>query len=230
MKWLLSYPGSEESRARYMAWIARIGAEGETVKAGDPVPAPAGFSALLLTGGGDVDPASYGEAAAPQTAGVNAARDSLEAELIGRFLAARKPVFGICRGYQELNVYFGGKLIQHVPAWLAAQPRTNAPEEHARLNNCDSRHAIEWAAGAPPELRVIVEANSAHHQAIEPTAPGRNISILAWSPAGVPEAISGSGLPAPVLAVQWHPERLPAEHAGSQAILQRCLALQAGCA
>lgn len=228
MRWLLSHSGSAQSRSFYMAWMARAGADGTVVEAGDPVPEAGEFSSLLLAGGGDVDPARYGEAVAAQTSGVDAARDSLEAELIRRFFLARKPVFGICRGQQVLNVVLGGKLIQHLPFWLAARSGSNSVEEHARVNDCDSRHALEWAGGAPSELRGIVEVNSSHHQAIEPLAPGRNIAILAWSPAGVPEAIAGSGLPSPMLAVQWHPERLPAEHPGSRAILQRCLALQAG--
>ena len=87
---------------------------------GDPWPrTPTDHAALLLAGGGDVAPARYGAAPEPKTSGVNEERDHLEVSLIHGLLGMGKPVFGICRGIQILNVALGGGLIQHVPGFLA---------------------------------------------------------------------------------------------------------------
>src|SRR5580658_6931586 len=70
---------------------------------------------LLLTGGGDVDPALYGEIASPETEPPDPERDAVEAALIDEALARDLPLLGICRGMQLLNVHRGGSLIQHLP-------------------------------------------------------------------------------------------------------------------
>ena len=79
-----------------------------------PEPEPEKYDALILSGGGDVDPQRYGE---ENTAcfGVDPARDEAEFRLIEAYLRAGKPIMGICRGHQVLNVYFGGSLTQHLP-------------------------------------------------------------------------------------------------------------------
>src|SRR5580700_10309010 len=88
------------------------GAGGEDASAADVVGA---LDALVLVGGGDVDPACYGAAPHPATAGVNRRRDDHELALLDAALRADRPVLAICRGLQLLNVHLGGTLVQHVP-------------------------------------------------------------------------------------------------------------------
>ena len=181
------------------------------------------FAALLLTGGGDVDPARYGAAPHPLTGDVLPRRDELEQQLIARFLEMGRPVFGICRGIQILNVAFGGQLIQHVPDWLAARD-LGASECHSPASG-DAVHAIRFAPGSllGDALRGTTTVNSHHLQAVDPRHLGRGLRVAAWSGAGVVEAVEGVGLPAPVLAVQWHPERMAAGKDPSALSLRRLL-------
>ncbi len=211
MKWLLPYPLRGEVGRNYERWLSSAGV-------GIRCRGTAGVSALLLTGGGDVDPRLYGEVPAPETAGVRRERDEREIRLVREFLDAGKPVFGICRGIQVINVALGGKLIQHVPSWLGDDREMHAQREKGK----DSVHAIRFleAGGWPGALVRAGDVNSSHHQAVRPDALGEGLRIAAVSPRGVIEAVEGVALTAPVVAVQWHPERLPAEHPGSRELLR----------
>jgi len=205
MKWLLTTTPSSDAVDRYVAWVKRRGVASE--KAGSPSGLSSdlnAYSALLLTGGGDVNPCRYGESAVAETAGIHDDRDELELQLIRHFMAAKKPVFGVCRGIQILNVALGGKLIQHIPAVLGDR------ELHAATRGVDARHSIRVQGEGPLEaaLRGVREVNSSHHQAVDPDAVGQGLQVVAVSPAGIIEAVEGRGLASVVLAVQWHPERL----------------------
>lgn len=207
MQWLVTdtLGGDGDALRNYVRWLEGASIESVFVR---PFAAPAdlgAFSALLLTGGGDVDAALYRETLAPATRGVNRDRDELEKNLIEAFLAAGKPVFGICRGIQVLNVARGGKLIQHIPDVLAGR----ANEEHSQVQRKDSVHPVRFAEGSmlAEVLSGVTEVNSSHHQAVGPEALGKNLRIAAWSGAGIVEAVEGVGFPAPVIGVQWHPER-----------------------
>jgi gamma-glutamyl-gamma-aminobutyrate hydrolase PuuD len=157
---------------------------------------------LVLQGGADVSPATYGETPlAPEWAG-DRLRDVYEMELVHEFVEAGKPVLGICRGAQLINVAFGGTLYQDIRSQLAeAQVHvTDAYEKH--------RHDIRFEPGSGlARLYRGLEkpvVTSIHHQSIK--ALGRGLRVEAWSePDGVVEAIRGSGR-SYVFAVQWHPE------------------------
>jgi putative glutamine amidotransferase len=226
MHWLVTYPEDGPSVAFYLAWLAQGGIAPTLVPKDYPHPGEISpFDALLLPGGGDVDPARYGATRLhPAAYEVSARRDALELRLIAEFLAAGRPVFGICRGAQILNVALGGALIQHLPDILAA----DLGEFHAKQNGYDSRHGLclEPGAGGARAMAGLNEVNSAHHQALDPAGLGRGLRVTARSPAGVIEAVEADGsLPASVAAVQWHPERMPADHPGSASVRDWFLSL-----
>lgn len=217
MKWLVTdtLGGDGDALGNYVRWLGGAGIKPEIIKPPAAPPDPGPFAALLLTGGVDVDPALYGEAQARQTRKIDRARDDLEIELIRGFLHAGRPVFGICRGIQVLNVALGGKLIQHLPEVTT--------EEHRAKAEKDARHGLRVAEGAhlARALAGVTEVNSSHHQAADPTAIARRLVVSAVSPGGVVEALEGSWLPAPVVAVQWHPERLePADSPAAAGLLK----------
>lgn len=214
MKWLVSYPEDGPSVAYYDRWVRAAGAEPTLLEDGFAHPGdPSSFAALLLSGGGDVDPALFGETVRhARTYGVVAARDGLELRLIREFQELKRPIFGICRGIQILNVALGGGLWQHVPDHVE-----ESRERHGRASGYDSMHGIvldgQTRLGAA--LRGTLTTNSAHHQAVDPARMGRGLRVAARSSAGVIEAVESWEGSAPLLAVQWHPERLPLDHPAS---------------
>lgn len=162
----------------------------------------AALDGLVLQGGNDVAPQTYGDQPLhPDWAG-DRVRDRYEIELVKAFVDAGKPVFGICRGLQLLNVAFGGTLWQDLPT-LAPGGHHRDPAKYER-----QFHEIEFVtgtrlAGLYPGMRRAV-VNSIHHQGIRDLAPG--FSAEAHCPDdGLIEAIrrAGSGW---VAGVQWHPE------------------------
>ena len=220
MKWLVTDPGSERTRRNYLAWLARAGIEGDVIGSDEGVPADArACAALLLTGGGDVDPVLYGEPKDSRTADIDARRDALEIGLIRAFLGFKLPVFGVCRGIQILNVALGGKLIQHVPDYLAHH---SSAEIHSQVEGRDSWHALQPDLNTPfgRALQGVEQVNSSHHQAVLPSGLASSLRVAARSAAGIIEAVEGAALAAPVYAVQWHPERVPPEHPASTRLLE----------
>lgn len=156
---------------------------------------------FLFTGGQDVAPQLYGEAMKPTCGELCPARDTLERELLNRALEQDKPILGICRGLQILNVTLGGTLYQDLP--------TEHPPEisHSMKPPYDrAAHTVRILPDTPlaallqkPELGV----NSCHHQAIKTLAPG--LVEMARSTDGLIEAVYLPGKTF-VWAVQWHPE------------------------
>jgi putative glutamine amidotransferase len=152
--------------------------------------------ALLLTGGGDVDPGRYSTIHAPEVAEVDPVRDALE---IWSYLAARargRRVLGICRGIQVMAVAVGGRLHQHLPS-------AGYDGHWIRDREYEPVHAIAADPGsaAAAALAGTTKVNSIHHQAV--LDPGE-LTPTAWSDDGLIEAIEAEG----ALGVQWHPERL----------------------
>ncbi|MBE6972865.1 MAG: gamma-glutamyl-gamma-aminobutyrate hydrolase family protein [Ruminococcaceae bacterium] len=154
------------------------------------------FDGLLLTGGGDVAPARYGQENHGSLL-IDLERDRTELALVRAYLDAGKPILGICRGMQILNVALGGTLIQDLG--------DNLNPFHRRID-ADKVHSI--AAQEDSILHTLYgplfSVNSAHHQAAD--APGNGVVISARSEAGVAEALELPGKP--LLGVQFHPERM----------------------
>jgi putative glutamine amidotransferase len=155
---------------------------------------------VLLTGGGDVDPGRYGAQPHPATSRVSESRDAAELAVLDAALAAGKPVLGVCRGMQLLNVARGGTLCQHL----------ENDAGHTPPPGTFGSHPVRIAAGT--RLAGILGANgsgfevpTAHHQAIDRLGDG--LVATAWAEDGVVEAVERSDASAPFLvAVQWHPE------------------------
>jgi putative glutamine amidotransferase len=212
MKWLMIHPEDAPSTPVYLAWLEGFGIAADVVAPDGAMDIDAtSYGGLLLSGGGDIDPQRYGEPARhAKTYDVDPARDRLEVALIDAFILAGRPIFGICRGQQVLNVAFGGGLIQHVPDALGEA----APEIHSKKGTYDSLHGlvVERGGGVAAALRDVAVVNSAHHQAIDPARLGNGLRVAARSPAGIIEAVECADFKAPIAAVQWHPERLPKEH------------------
>jgi putative glutamine amidotransferase len=163
----------------------------------------AALDGLVLQGGNDVAPQSYGEQPLTPEWHGDSVRDRYEMELIRAFVAAGKPVFGICRGLQLLNVTYGGTLWQDIPTQRpdALPHRVSGRYEH-------HHHAVEFVAGSrlaalyPGQPRATT--NSIHHQGIKDLA--RDFVVEARCPDdGMIEAVRWQG-PSFVAAVQWHPE------------------------
>ena len=158
---------------------------------------------LVLHGGADVWPGSYGETPLQERWSGDRIRDGYEQALVHAFVAAGKPVFGVCRGLQLINVAFGGTLYQDIA--------TQRPEAvaHRDADTYDQHfHQLEILPGT--RLGTLLagvdshKINSIHHQGIKDLAPG--FVVEARCPEdGMVEAIRGIG-PAYVAAVQWHPE------------------------
>jgi putative glutamine amidotransferase len=159
---------------------------------------------LLLTGGGDLDPARFGEARHPSVDDVAPARDDLEIALTRRAVAESLPLLAICRGIQVLNVALGGTLVQDIPSEVpGALVHSQTAPRH------EPTHAVKVMGEGTRLGRVLgageLDVNSMHHQAIRRL--GEGLREVAWAPDGV---IEGVELPGErfVLGVQWHPEEL----------------------
>jgi len=227
MKWLATNTLVDyDVPETYDRWLRANGVEAVFVGPQDESPENFNdYRALLLTGGGDVDPALYGAKPHPKTGDILPPRDALEGKLIEKFIAMGRPIFGICRGIQFLNVAMGGKLIQHVPDWLK---KTGKQEVHSPASG-DAVHKIKLVGRTRlgKALRGVTEVNSHHHQAADPKHIGRGLRVAAQSPAGIPEAVvEGEGVASPIIAVQWHPERMDEGRSpASQALMQLMLSL-----
>ncbi|HEX4109062.1 MAG TPA: gamma-glutamyl-gamma-aminobutyrate hydrolase family protein [Solirubrobacteraceae bacterium] len=168
----------------------------------DPNPILDLLDGLLLAGGADIDPASYGAEAHPLTVGTVPERDAFEIALVRPALERGLPLLGICRGMQLINVACGGTLLQHVPERFGH-------EEHRRvLGSFDgAEHDVRLQPGSLA-ARVAGEEHhstrSHHHQGIERL--GQGLVITGWSTLDeLPEAIERPDLGF-ALGVQWHPE------------------------
>ena len=132
------------------------------------------YHALLLPGGGDFQ---------------NNVLPAPEREVIAAFVRLRRPIFGICRGMQALNLYFSGTLYDYVP-------RHQRPGSDV-LHKTYARGTLAQLLGNAPVV------NSNHHQAV--ARLGRELTVCQWAPDGIVEGVCHRRLP--VFGVQWHPER-----------------------
>ena len=165
------------------------------------------MDAVLIPGGVDLDPATYGESPLPTCGRLDPARDRVELMFARWALDERKPLFGLCRGLQILNVALGGSLYQDIAAQRTGAikhdyfPTAGYARDHlAHPVTVTSGSRLDAIVGTAP-LRV----NSMHHQAVKDLAPG--LVATAVAPDGVIEAVESTGSQF-VLGVQWHPESL----------------------
>jgi putative glutamine amidotransferase len=164
---------------------------------------------VLFSGGGDIEPEFYNATNNSKVSGVELDRDRLEIYLLEKLVVEGKPLLGICRGQQSINVALGGTLY----ADIADQVPGSAKHDYYPGWERDYlAHSVEVEAGtrlADILCETEVEVNSFHHQAVEQLAPG--LTPTAYSPDGIIEAVELADHPF-ALAVQWHPEWLTAHH------------------
>ena len=155
--------------------------------------------ALLLPGGGDIDPLFFHEQNTDSRT-IDRKLDRIQFSLLDLFVKTERPVLGICKGMQLINVYFGGGIVQHLPT-----------AERHMWQDADQIHPVT----ASPDCFLAelygthFVVNSAHHQGIG--KPGKGLSVLQHTEDGVPEALTHQKLP--ILGLQWHPERMCGAHA-----------------
>lgn len=139
---------------------------------------------LFLCGGKDINPSYYGQSMNKETNIESDIIDDFEVQLIQLFYKLNKPIIGICRGIQTINVALGGTLHQHI------------------YNHSDTYHNIKPIAGTllSKYLKSTIEVNSYHHQSV--SALAKDLQISALSDDGNIEAIEGKA----IFACQWHPD------------------------
>ena len=191
MRFLLTGGTLNPLKDDYIKILTLYGHTGTIVYPGDPYPGAEDYDALLLPGGADIQPERFG--AAPLENGsetTDSERDGLEFSVFADFLRLNKPIIGICRGMQVINVALGGTLWQDLPSQRGVTH--SAPE------------------GAPPMFHEVAfsggrreTVNSYHHQAVREL--GRTLRVTAWSADGTAEALENETCT--IRAVQWHPEK-----------------------
>ena len=160
---------------------------------------------LLLAGGVDMDPVTFGEPPHPQLGRTDHARDVVELKLASWAIADRKPVLGLCRGHQVLNVALGGTLWQDIGAQVPTAikhdffPNEGYPRDYLAHDVSIAPGSRLHAAFDAPSVPV----NSMHHQAVKALAPA--LVVTAHAPDGLIEAVE-SGTDHFLVGVQWHPE------------------------
>ena len=167
---------------------------------------------FCLSGGLDVDPVHYGESAGFDSVEIHKRRDAFELLAIPELIASGKPILGICRGAQVMNVALGGSLYQDLPSQLGIEGHRQTGGRY------EASHEATVLEGTP--LAELIGAgririNSFHHQAIKRLGDG--LCTMAVSDDGVIEAVYREGEQY-VRLYQWHPERLIGSDAAERAI------------
>jgi putative glutamine amidotransferase len=194
----------------YRQSVLHVGGEVRVLDpSADVTAALEGLDGLLLTGGGDVAAAKYGELPHPSVEEAEPGRDEFELALVSLARTRRLPILAICRGAQVLNVAYGGTLVQDIPSQVpGALPHKLEVPPHQAF---ELAHEI-WLDKDTLLSRLMrerlsdtdaCEVNSRHHQAVRQLGPG--LIVSATAPDGVIEAIEdpAAGF---CLGVQWHPE------------------------
>lgn len=171
---------------------------------------------VLLTGTpSNVEPARYGDAGAGEGP-FDPDRDRMMLDLVDAVIAAQRPLFGICRGFQEINVALGGTLRRDTSASSDLLAH-HAPDGVSFDGMFDHRHKVELVDGgmlATAYDRASLDVNSVHYQGVGDLAAG--LAVEARAPDGLVEAYSARPNGAPLLAVQWHPEWATDDNGDSQ--------------
>ena len=170
---------------------------------------------IMLTGGEDIDPALYNEENSGLSHDVCIIRDRAEMYIIEKSLKSSYPILGICRGFQILNVFFGGTLYQDIPG----QYVNPVPHVHAMTEREALHHEVHFVPDSYTQ-RVFGQdktmVNSRHHQGVR--KPGKGQTVTATSDDGLIEAFEDMGRG--VIAVQWHPENIRGVNKGCNRLFQ----------
>ena len=183
-----------------------------------------GVDGLLLTGGEDMDPAWYGQQISPHCNPPSRERDLSELALFAAARQREMPILGVCRGIQLVNVGLGGSLYQDLPS-----ERPGPVDHNPALARSARSHEVRLAPGSRAALalgREQVAVNSFHHQAVRDLAAP--LVASGWTDDGLIEAVETPADTPWLLAVQWHPEEMHAEHAAPERGLFRALIAEAG--
>ncbi len=165
---------------------------------------------FLFAGGVDVDPKYYGKTVSADNVETDAARDEFEFALFRRIYPTGKPIFGICRGMQLINVALGGTLYQDIPG----HRQTEAGKHPTQTVKIAGDGRLSRMFGAEAEVCV----NTFHHQAVKDVAD--TLSVSARAEDGIVEAVETCERGRYLAAVQWHPELLAEEHAAHAALFE----------
>ena len=168
------------------------------------VPSTFGYSGLILPGGGDIDPKLFGQLPGG-TRFFDPELDRLQLAVLKAFIQDKKPVLGICKGMQLINIYFGGDLHQHL---MTSKSHEYAGRDQVHDSFAQKGSFLEKLYGES------FAVNSAHHQGVD--MPGQGIRYIQFAVDRVVEGLSHAYLP--VWGVQWHPERLCFEHKRGDAV------------
>ncbi|MFA7435532.1 MAG: type 1 glutamine amidotransferase, partial [Bacilli bacterium] len=144
--------------------------------------------AFLITGGSDIEPAYYNEKNEGQSKKVYPDLDVLDKAIVEHAFKNQKPILGICRGHQAINIFLGGSLYQHI-------------DNHEDLAK---DHMVQTTKNDFLAFKEIINVNSYHHQAVKELAPG--LELIASYSDGTVEAFVHKTLP--IIGIQWHPEIL----------------------
>jgi putative glutamine amidotransferase len=186
---------------RYVDYVESAGGEALVLRPGDRIDLEK-LDGLLLSGGVDVHPRHY-DRQVEAALSLDEERDAFEVPLGRAALTTDLPVFGICRGFQLLNVLAGGALVQHFDGHRTAEGSDAPSGHHAVKIAPSSRLADVLGAGE-------VEVNSRHHQGLTEAELAPALRATAWSPDGYVEGLELADRSDRrwLLAVQWHPERV----------------------
>lgn len=162
---------------------------------------------FLLTGGRpNVHPEEYGEEETPAHGDFDRARDAVALELTRACVESGQPVFGICRGFQEVNVAMGGTLYPEIRE-LPGRMNHRMPPDGTMEEKFELRHDVRFTEGGVFHRVMgaqVVRTNTLHGQGIK--AAGARIVVDGYADDGTPEAIYVADAPGFTMAVQWHPE------------------------
>jgi len=153
------------------------------------------YDGLILCGGNDIDPSRYNESV-DGAIEIDRLRDQVEFDLLRAYIDAGKPVMGICRGFQLINVFFGGSLYQDLPDKSSHTSQTDHYITHSVTATENSIVGKIYGTSFP--------VNSSHHQAVKVLGEGLNATAY-WKDKYV-EAFEHKTLP--IFGIQWHPEKM----------------------
>lgn len=192
----IAIAGTDQGAENFIAALELLGAKGYAVLEETEFDR---YDGLILPGGADIDPALFGE----ENWGsgkIERERDLKQLEILDVFVKAKKPILGVCKGHQLLNVYFGGKICQHIPE--------HEVHQWIQLDQVHGSRCLPDCFLAELYGGTEFPINSAHHQAI--LIPAEGFRPIQWGDDGVLEAMVHDTLP--IVGLQWHPERMCGKH------------------